>query len=64
MKIPKPNPEKIREIFKDIEKLGHRDRAFRIMEIMNFFHDYYMDKIEVILAIAGEMQKHFTEDRK
>ena len=63
MRIDRPGKDKILELFKGYEKLSPRDRAFQTISITNFFHSHYMEKIEIILAIAGEMQKHFKEDK-
>jgi hypothetical protein len=62
MKIDKPSTEMVKSLFEGFEKLCPRDRAFKTVEIRNAFHGYYMEKIEVILAIVGEMQKHFKEE--
>ena len=63
MRIDRPDRDKILELFKGYEKLSPRDRAYKMIAITSFFHSHYMEKIEIILAIAGEMQKHFKEDK-
>jgi hypothetical protein len=62
MNIKKPNSEDIKKLFKELDEVvGARDKAFKQVEIRDFFHNYYMKQINIILAIAGEMQKHFKE---
>jgi hypothetical protein len=64
MHIPKPSSDTIKKLFTEYNSTPYpRDQAFKTIEIVNFFHNYYMEKIEVILAIAGEMQKHFKEPK-
>lgn len=61
MKIDKVPPEVVLSSFRKYDSAPNpRDKAFMIGEIRDMFHDHYMEKIEMILAIAGEMQKHFS----
>lgn len=62
MKIDKPDKEVLKKMFRElIDAEFPRDEAYKAIEIVDFCHKYYMEKIEIILAIAGEMQKHFKE---
>jgi hypothetical protein len=64
MKIAMPEISEIKRLFREYDKAENpRDRGFKMGEISNFFRNYYMEKIEIILAIAGEMQKHFKEEK-
>ena len=61
MKIDLPDSNTVKRLFGELDGLDPWAKAFKTVEIRNFFHNYYMEKIEIILAIAGEMQKHFRE---
>ena len=64
MNLNKPDKESIRKLFRELkekEGLDPRASAFKQIEIVDFFHKHYMKETEIILAIAGEMQKHFKE---
>jgi len=64
MKISKPQTEAIKGAFKAYDQAPTmRDKAFRMIDIIDLFHTHYMEKIEIILGIAGEMQKHFKEEK-
>uniref|UniRef100_A0A6M3IXL1 Uncharacterized protein n=1 Tax=viral metagenome TaxID=1070528 RepID=A0A6M3IXL1_9ZZZZ len=62
MNINRPPTEVIRKAFREYDQIPEpRDRVHKMMDIIALFHNHYMEKIEIILAIAGEMQKHFRE---
>jgi hypothetical protein len=62
MRIEFPETEDIKKLFKDYDLLDNpRDKAIQTVKIRDFFHWYYMKQIRIILAIAGEMQKHYKE---
>ena len=64
MKINKPQTEAIKGAFKEYDQAPTgRDRVERMINIIELFHNHYTEKIEIILAIAGEMQKHFKEEK-
>jgi len=62
MRIKRPPLEVIRKAFKEYDQIpAPRDKAYKMIDIIDLFHIHYMEKIEIILGIAGEMQKHFKE---
>ena len=64
MKIAKPDTEIIKQFLQDRDNaINPRDKAVIALNMTNFFHNYYMEKVEIILGIAGEMQKHFKENQ-
>ena len=64
MKINRPPAEIIRKAFKEYDQTPEsRDKVYKMMDIITLFHTHYMERIEIILGIAGEMQKHFKEEK-
>ena len=64
MKINRPPAETIRKAFMEYDQIPEpRDRIHKMVDIIALFHNHYMEKIDIILGIAGEMQKHFKEEK-
>lgn len=59
MKIEKMSANEVKRLFKEYDVLEcPRDKAYKQVEIMNAFHCHYTNIIDIILAVAGEIQKH------